>query len=207
MRLQRQLNIDNTYRVLNLNFFKLDWKHIIKVTPANKEKVLQSLNDNQGADYTYLLNPAISTDLLLNHKVYRSEGKIIYYSEGMIPTSVFLDVGTNRKSIYVYKLQDFDQPLLQNMNKASIVGTTAVYAPHVTKDLDPYKLIFTMNDARFIADRLYLDFEPNTKAEDEESIFDELHEILARWTIQLFLSYDDPEAMKALKTKIINKYK
>ena len=64
MRLQRQLNIDNTYRVLNLNFFKyFKLSNVVIVTPQNKAQVLQALNDNNGTKYTFLVDPYISMDL------------------------------------------------------------------------------------------------------------------------------------------------
>ena len=207
MRLQRQLNIDNTYRVLNLNLEKIIWDKLIRVVPENKDQVLQTLKEDNGKDYTYLVDRDKSMDLLLNHKVFRSDGHLIYYSEGLIPTTVFTDIGTNRNSIYLYKYQEFSRALVQNISKASIVGTTAIYLKDVPADLNTTKLIFALNDVRFIADRLYLDFKPEVTKEDKEAIFDQLHEILARWTIQLFLGWNDEAERDALKQEIVTKYK
>lgn len=207
MRLQRQLNIDNTYRVLNLNLEKIIWDKLIRVVPENKDQVLQTLKEDNGKDYTYLVDRDKSMDLLLNHKVFRSDGHLIYYSEGLIPTAVFTDIGTNRNSIYLYKYQEFGRALVQNISKASIVGTTAIYLKDVPADLNTTKLIFALNDVRFIADRLYLDFKPEVTKEDKEAIFDQLHEILARWTIQLFLGWNDEAERDALKQEIVTKYK
>ena len=207
MRLQRQLNIDNTYRVLNLNLEKIIWDKLIRVVPENKDQVLQTLKEDNGKDYTYLVDRDKSMDLLLNHKVFRSDGHLIYYSEGLIPTAVFTDIGTNRNSIYLYKYQEFSRSLVQNISKASIVGTTAIYLKDVPADLNTTKLIFALNDVRFIADRLYLDFKPEVTKEDKEAIFDQLHEILARWTIQLFLVWNDEAERDTLKQEIVTKYK
>lgn len=207
MRLQRQLNIDNTYRVLNLNLEKIIWDKLIRVVPENKDQVLQTLKEDNGKDYTYLVDRDKSMDLLLNHKVFRSDGHLIYYSEGLIPTAVFTDIGTNRNSIYLYKYQEFSRSLVQNISKASIVGTTAIYLKDVPADLNTTKLIFALNDVRFIADRLYLDFKPEVAKEDKEAIFDQLHEILARWTIQLFLGWNDEAERDTLKQEIVTKYK
>lgn len=207
MRLQRQLNIDNTYRVLNLNLEKIIWDKLIRVVPENKDQVLQTLKEDNGKDYTYLVDRDKSMDLLLNHKVFRSDGHLIYYSEGLIPTAVFTDIGTNRNSIYLYKYQEFSRSLVQNISKASIVGTTAIYLKDVPADLNTTKLIFALNDVRFIADRLYLDFKPEVTKEDKEAIFDQLHEILARWTIQLFLGWNDEAERDTLKQEIVTKYK
>lgn len=208
MRLQRQLNIDNTYRVLNLNFFKyFKLSNVVIVTPQNKAQVLQALNDNNGTKYTFLVDPYISMDLSLNHKVYRSNGKIIYHSRSLIPMSAFLDIGTNRKVIYVYDLQDFSKELLQNIGKAAIVGTVAIFADNIDTKVSPNKLIFEMNDVRFLADRFYMNFNPSVTIAEKEHFFDILHEVLARWTLQLFLSYNNEKEHQVLKKEIINKYK
>lgn len=208
MRLQRQLNIGNTYRVLNLNFFKyFKLSNVVIVTPQNKAQVLQALNDNNGTKYTFLVDPYISMDLSLNHKVYRANGKIIYHSKSLIPMSAFLDIGTNRKVIYVYDLQDFSKELLQNIGKAAIVGTVAIFADKIDTNVNPNKLIFEMNDVRFIADRLYMNFKPSVTIAEKEHFFDVLHEVLARWTLQLFLSYNNEKEHQVLKKEIIAKYK
>lgn len=208
MRLQRQLNIDNTYRVLNLNFFKyFKLSNVVIVTPQNKAQVLQALNDNNGTKYTFLVDPYISMDLSLNHKVYGSNGKIIYHSKSLIPMSAFLDIGTNRKVIYVYDLQDFSKELLQNIGKAAIVGTVAIFADNIDTKVNPNKLIFEMNDVRFLADRFYMNFNPSVTIAEKEHFFDILHEVLARWTLQLFLSYNNEKEHQVLKKEIINKYK
>lgn len=183
------------------------WDKLIRVVPENKDQVLQTLKEDNGKDYTYLVDRDKSMDLLLNHKVFRSDGHLIYYSEGLIPTAVFTDIGTNRNSIYLYKYQEFSRSLVQNISKASIVGTTAIYLKDVPADLNTTKLIFALNDVRFIADRLYLDFKPEVTKEDKEAIFDQLHEILARWTIQLFLGWNDEAERDALKQEIVTKYK
>lgn len=208
MRLQRQLNIDNTYRVLNLNFFKYFTKdHVVIVTAQNREQVLKAINDEHGKNYTFLVDPYISQDLRLNHEVYRSNGRIIYHSRSLIPTSAFLDVGTNRKAIFVYDLQDFSKELLQNISKAAIVGTVAIFANNVNSKMDPSHLIFQMNDVRFMADRLYLNFQPDVTIEEKEHFFDILHEVLARWTLQLFLSYNTEAEHEQLKQDLITKFK
>lgn len=205
MRLQRNLNIDNTYRVLNLNFFPKhrEW---IKVNYENRNKVLETLHDNKGKDYTYFIDQEKSDDLQLNQLVFGTEGRIIYYARNIIPTTVFLRIGTNRKSIYVYEMQDFDKALIDNISTAAIVSTVAIYAPHVKADTNPYEYVFKANDLRFIADRLYFDFESKVTPEEKEAFFDKVHEVLARWTIQLYLSYNDDKEKDKLKSDIINKY-
>lgn len=205
MRLQRNLNIDNTYRVLNLNFFPKhkDW---IRVNFKNRDRVLETLHDNKGADYTYFIDQDKSDDLQLNQLVFGCAGKIIYYTRNVIPTTVFLKIGTNRKALYLYEMQDFNKALIENINTASIVSTVAIYAPHVKVDANPFDYIFKANDVRFIADRLYFDFDSKVTIEDKEAFFDKVHEVLARWTIQLYLSYNNEKEKDKLKSDIINKY-
>ena len=203
MRLQRQLNIDNTFRVLNLNFYdkKRDY---VRVNAKNKEKVLACLNDDQ--EHYYVID-GTSDDLLLNHKVYKSQDHIIYVTNDLIPMSVFLAIGSNRKVIYMYRLHNFSQAELDNMNTASEVGTTAIYVPNLTEDTRITPLLFDIEDARFIADRVYLEFNDDTTQDLKEAYFDTLHEILARWTIQLYLSYSSEAEHQKLSKYLIKKYK
>ena len=203
MRLQRQLNIDNTFRVLNLNFYdkKRDY---VKVNAKNKEKVLACLNDDQ--EHYYVID-GTSDDLLLNHKVYKSQDHIIYITNDLIPMSVFLAIGSNRKVIYMYQLHNFNQAELDNMNTASEVGTTAIYVPNITEDTRITPLLFDIEDARFIADRVYLEFNDDATQDFKEAYFDTLHEILARWTIQLYLSYSSESEHQKLSKYLIKKYK
>ena len=203
MRLQRQLNIDNTFRVLNLNFYdkKRDY---VKVNAKNKEKVLACLNDDQ--EHYYVID-GTSDDLLLNHKVYKSQDHIIYVTNDLIPMSVFLAIGSNRKVIYMYRLHNFSQAELDNMNTASEVGTTAIYVPNLTEDTRVTPLLFDIEDARFIADRVYLEFNDDVTQDLKEAYFDTLHEILARWTIQLYLSYSSEAEHQKLSKYLIKKYK
>ena len=203
MRLQRQLNIDNTFRVLNLNFYdkKRDY---VKVNAKNKEKVLACLNDDQ--EHYYVID-GTSDDLLLNHKVYKSQDHIIYVTNDLIPMSVFLAIGSNRKVIYMYRLHNFSQAELDNMNTASEVGTTAIYVPNITEDTRITPLLFDIEDARFIADRVYLEFDDDATQDFKEAYFDTLHEILARWTIQLYLSYSSEAEHQKLSKYLIKKYK
>lgn len=203
MRLQRQLNIDNTFRVLNLNFYdkKRDY---VKVNAKNKEKVLACLNDDQ--EHYYVID-GTSDDLLLNHKVYKSQDHIIYVTNDLIPMSVFLAIGSNRKVIYMYRLHNFNQAELDNMNTASEVGTTAIYVPNITEDTRITPLLFDIEDARFIADRVYIEFNDDATQDLKEAYFDTLHEILARWTIQLYLSYSSEAEHQKLSKYLIKKYK
>lgn len=203
MRLQRQLNIDNTFRVLNLNFYNKK-RDYVKVNAKNKEKVLACLNDDQ--EHYYVID-GTSDDLLLNHKVYKSQDHIIYVTNDLIPMNVFLAIGSNRKVIYMYRLHNFSQTELDNMNTASEVGTTAIYVPNITEDTRITPLLFDIEDARFIADRVYLEFNDNVTQDLKEAYFDTLHEILARWTIQLYLSYSSEEEHQKLSKYLIKKYK
>lgn len=203
LRLQKQLNIDNTFRVLNLNFYNKK-RDYVKVNAKNKEKVLACLNDDQ--EHYYVID-GTSDDLLLNHKVYKSQDHIIYVTNDLIPMNVFLAIGSNRKAIYMYRLHNFSQTELDNMNTASEVGTTAIYVPNITEDTRITPLLFDIEDARFIADRVYLEFNDDATQDFKEAYFDTLHEILARWTIQLYLSYSSEAEHQKLSKYLIKKYK
>ena len=206
MRLQKQLNINNTYRVLNLNFYHDDPVHTIVVKPENEKKIYQTLQQDRGKGYRYLIKKDYSTNLRLNALLYKSNGSIWYYTKDTVPFGTFLDIGSNRNSFYLYELQDFNKETLDNMNTAMMVSTVAINVAHVDKDFNSLDLIYKLNDVRFIADRVYLDFNKDVSVEDKERIFDDLHEVLARWTMQLYLKYNDEDELQQLKTDIINKY-
>lgn len=206
MRLQKQLNINNTYRVLNLNFYHDDPVHTIVVKPENEKKIYQTLQQDRGKGYRYLIKKDSSTNLRLNALLYKSNGSIWYYTKDTVPFGTFLDIGSNRNSFYLYELQDFNKEVLDNMNTAMMVSTVAINVAHVDKDFNSLDLIYKLNDVRFIADRVYLDFNKDVSIADKERIFDELHEVLARWTIQLYIKYNDEDELQQLKTDIINKY-
>lgn len=206
MRLQKQLNINNTYRVLNLNFYHDDPAHTIVVKPENEKRIYQTLQQDRGKGYRYLIKKDDSTNLRLNALLYKSNGSIWYYTKDVVPFGTFLDIGSNRNSFYLYELQDFNKETLDNMNTAMMVSTVAINVTHVGKDFNSLDLIYKLNDVRFIADRVYLDFNKDVSVEDKERIFDDLHEVLARWTMQLYLKYNDEDELQQLKTDIINKY-
>lgn len=207
MRLRKQLNINNTYRVLNLNFFNPEKHNIMLVNDQNKQKIEQSLAEKK-QDIIYLVDQDKSIDLLLNHEVYQQgkDGHIIYYTKSMIPIDVFLEIGTNRKATYFYNIQDFSQQVVLNINKANNVSTTAIYVPHIHSGFDPLALIYQLNDVRFIANQVYLDFEPDVSIKEKEYIFDYLHEVLARWTIQLYMRYRSEKEQQQLRAEIISEY-
>ena len=206
MRLQKQLNINNTYRVLNLNFYHDDPVHTIVVKPENEKRIYQTLQQDRGKGYRYLIKKDYSTNLRLNALLYKSNGSIWYYTKDRVPFGTFLDIGSNRNSFYLYELQDFNKETLDNMNTAMMVSTVAINVARVDKDFNSLDLIYKLNDVRFIADRVYLDFNKDVGIEDKERIFDDLHEVLARWTMQLYLKYNDEDELQQLKTDIINKY-
>ena len=140
-------------------------------------------------------------------RIKQETNHIIYATNDLIPMSVFLAIGSNRKVIYMYRLHNFSQAELDNMNTASEVGTTAIYVPNITEDTRITPLLFDIEDARFIADRVYLEFNDDATQDLKEAYFDTLHEILARWTIQLYLSYSSEAEHQKLSKYLIKKYK
>ena len=84
---------------------------------------------------------------------------------------------------------------------------TAIYVSNITEDIRITPLLFDIEDARFIADRIYLEFNDGVTQDLKETYFDALHEILARWTIQLYLSYSSEAEHQRLSNYLIKKYK
>ena len=85
MRLQKQLNINNTYRVLNINLFTKDDFNIIKVLPNHKDQILESLNNTN--DNVYWFDSKYPVDMDLNQKILNHKPALIYHTDSTVKLS------------------------------------------------------------------------------------------------------------------------
>lgn len=202
MRLRKQVNIDNTFRVLNLNFY--DTNNAIVLKKENMAKIKQALKNQDEA--TYVVDH-FNSYVRQQKAIYDSGQRVILHTKTVIPVHVFLAVGTNRKSYYVYELHDFTQKELQNMQTASAVSTVAIEINHINSKTNLRELLFQLNDTRYIADQVLLNFDDETDVALINAVFDYFHEILARWKLQLFIRMNDKEQKNQLRSDIIARYK
>lgn len=202
MRLRKQVNIDNTFRVLNLNFY--DTNNAIILNKENLAKVNQALSNQD--EVTYVIDH-FNSFTKQQKAIYESGQQIILRTKTVIPIQVFLDVGTNRKSYYVYELHNFNCKELQNMQTASEVSTVSIEVNHINRETNLRDLLFQLNDTRYIADQVLLSFDDETDVALINAVFDYFHEILARWKLQLFICINDKERKDQLRLSIIERYK
>ena len=202
MRLRKQVNIDNTFRVLNLNFY--DTNNAIVLNRENLDRINQALSNQD--EVTYVID-YFNRFTNKQKAIYESGQRVMLCTKTIIPVHVFLDVGTNRKSYYVYELHNFTRKELQNMQTASEVSTVSIEVNHINHETNLRDLLFQLNDTRYIADQVLFNFDDETDVALINAVFDYFHEILARWKLQLFIHMNDKEQKNQLRLSIIERYK
>ena len=93
------------------------------------------------------------------------------------------------------------------MQTASAVSTVAIEINHINSKTNLRELLFQLNDTRYIADQVLLNFDDETDVALINAVFDYFHEILARWKLQLFIRMNDKEQKNQLRSDIIARYK
>lgn len=205
MRLQKQLNINNTYRVLNINLFTKDDFNIIKVLPNHKDQILESLNNTN--DNVYWFDSEYPVDMDLNQKILNHKPALIYHTDSTVKLSNMLDVGTNRKAVYLYDVHKFKDNEIKDIQTANICGVSALLLKDVDPNTNMLDIMFDLNDVRYLADRLYIIFKPDVDLDYRIKVFEHWHEILARWTIQLYVECENNNQKKQFREYLVNKYK
>ena len=220
MRLKKQLNIDNTNRSINFNQINITDKLFIKVNKANKEKVINAINTNQGKGSYFLIEHNQDEDLGLNSLVYRSMGFIYYYTKDVIPISALLSMGTNSKLYLVYEYTgEFTRSQIINIKTAFELSTVYIYLPYIDVNSDPRKYLFDIFDVRYIADAVIYKFKAKpffdsdkyvnldgcyvANPETQKYYFDMSHEILARWKLQMTFVSNNNKEEKLIKNYIL----
>lgn len=205
MRLQKQLNINNTFRVLNINFFTKDDFNIVKVLPKNKAKILELLNNTN--DNLYWFDSKYPVDMELTQKIINHKPSLVYHTDSMVKIPTMLDIGTNRKAVYLYDVHKFNDKEIKDIQTASICGVSALLLSEVDRNTDMLDVLFNINDVSYLADRLYITFKPGVDLDYRIKLFEHFHEILARWTIQLYIQCEDEKQKEQFKNYLVKNYK
>lgn len=188
MRLVNNLNINNTFRALNLNTYvdPVEEK-VVRVTNQNKDKITNILKENNGYGYTFIID-VNNYSRSLSMLVYKSDAFIRLNVDGKLPIPILFDIGSNRKAQAIYKYhENYSKEELQNMSTVAEVIKTSVLLSADSECLpDITKMLFNINDLRFIIDRFYLNLE-DCSEKQKLAYFKGTHEVLARWKIQLYL--------------------
>ncbi len=205
MRLQKQLNINNTFRVLNINFFAKNDFNIVKVLPKNKTKILESLNNTN--DNLYWFDSKYPVDMELTQKIINHKPSLVYHTDSLVKIPTMLDIGTNRKAVYLYDVHRFNDKEIKDIQTASICGVSALLLSDADHNTDMLDVLFSINDVRYLADRLYITFKPGVDLDYRIKLFEHFHEILARWTIQLYIQCEDEKQKEQFQNYLVNNYK
>jgi hypothetical protein len=199
MRLVENLNINNTFRALNLNTYTepLEEK-VIRVTESNTRRIKRVLKENDGEGYTFIIDADSSQPNIIN-AVYGSKGRINMMVNSMLPIPMLFAMGSNRRAQVIYKYHEgYSHDELVNMaTVAEVVKTCVVVAADGESLPDVTKLLFNVNDLRYIIDRIYFNLE-DTNTNKKLKLFKNSHEVLARWKIQLYIKCESEEERQAL---------
>lgn len=198
MRLRKQLNINNTFRSLNLNFWVEPKIYDLEDAQVELDK------DNYKIKAGHLYNSKISEiDPANKQKIYIEATEDTNY---MIPINDMTRIGSNRNSYYMYDINHIDYAVIKNIDLASAVATTVIKVDNVNSKTNLGHMLFDLYNVKYIANEMFISFED---LDDEQCVIDTfnyLHEILARWTIQLYLVVDTPERKQKLFDKIRELY-
>jgi len=213
MREITSVNIDNTYRSANLNVLIKD-SNKRKVVDVNRMKESKKINSNYVYHVTY--NRRINDNLV--YDLIEHNCRLDYHTKTVVPFPTLLNMHNNKNSEAIYDYHGkWEQREIENMNQASMLCRTAVEVKIKAGITNPYALLYNLWDTRYLVDRVIFNFElmskkeytmlpENTKKyyefnedlqkyqatpEGKESYYTKVHEILARWQLQLWIMCED----------------
>lgn len=231
MRKVQALNINNSYRSLNLNT-RLAYSQVqkvIQVTRLNEVELLDQIKngtlDKEARYILYHFHNGIGELDTLNTQLMELGVPISYYTNDVAPLHVLKGLANNSRGEVVYQLQkEFTPEQVKNVHTASQLCRTTVDCPIIYPDIESKSILFSMWDLRYLIDRIDLSFPAlNTKQlrkqetkfytlspkdklfhlnqEARLGYYIDLHEILARWKIQLWFICNTKEEMQLLEDK------
>ena len=199
MRLVKNLNINNTFRALNLNtYVDPHEEKVVRVTQENGDKIRSILKENEGEGYLFIIDASSFQSEVIN-EVYRSKAYINMMVNHVLPIPMLFALGSNRRAQVIYKYHEgYTREELTNMDTVSEVVKTCVMVTADGENIpDISKMLFNMNDLRYIVDRVYFNLEETSK-QQKLRLFKGTHEVLARWKIQLYIRCESEEERQSL---------
>lgn len=228
MRKIQALNINNSYRSLNLNT-RLNYQYvqkIIQVTRLNEDKLEQQIEDgtlDKEARYVlYHFDRGIGENDTLNAKLMKLNVPISYFTNSVAPLHIIKGLANNKRGEIVYQIaKEFTKEQVENVYTASQLCRTAITCPVVYPDIKTRQILFSLWDLRYIVDRIDITY-PQISDSDRKNgradyyteynghvwglnnkykldYYIGLHEVLARWKIQLWLVCDSEDETKYLE--------
>ena len=127
MRLVKNLNINNTFRALNLNtYVDPHEEKVVRVTQENGDKIRSILKENEGEGYLFIIDASSSQSEVIN-EVYRSKAYINMMVNHVLPIPMLFALGSNRRAQVIYKYHEgYTREELTNMDTVSEVVKTCV---------------------------------------------------------------------------------
>lgn len=201
MRIRKQLNINNTFRVINFNLYNASNK-FIESSSLSINDLTKMIKNGTIKDKYIIVRNCRNEDIKKNTKIFNSGAHIYYYTETTVPSYVIFSLGNIKNAEVVYKYrQHFSSEDLQNIKTLFEVLPVAVYLePELNMSASDY--LFSLNDLRYIADKVYYNFNDSFSIEDKMYYFEYSHEVLARWKLQLYLKVKDSEQEQTMLSKL-----
>lgn len=180
MRRIQRLNIGNTQLSANLNFYDINDYVMVKS--------LDDLNTKYRTRKFLLDYDALGYDDILKALDMMETDNFSISTTKPLPLQVMLQVGNNPHTCIVYKLTKvISDDILEDIQRYSQIVSTGVYIDVSNTDLGITDILFSLNDAEIILDRVYLYFSvPSQTA--KLKYYSYLHNILAGWKMQLHIN-------------------
>lgn len=181
MQRTKRLNINNTFRSANLLLYNpKDYKSIMNDDCRIVDKE---------AKYAIFVDK-LSFDKVLN--LVKELDDFVIITEKPLPKLLLLEIGNNHKVTIIYKITNLDylndDKLYENVRFYNQVFTTGILFKG--KTLDVKRLLININKLKYILDRVYI---YNKSLSLRMNAFHYMHEVLARWKMNLFINYLNDE--------------
>lgn len=225
----KSLNIDNTFRNKNYNA-SLRYgvnEEIIKVNRLNEDYIWQLIHTHDFSNKRFILFNGKYENNKLNNALLRAKVPVSYFTTSKIPYGVMKGMQGNNKAEAVYQVHSqFELDELNNMELAGQLCRTVVNVPVIYPDTSPKKLLLALYDARYLINRVDLNFVTLSKAEinqndrkdfyeyshedrryhlkisQREDYYHYLHEFLARWVMRLNMVNESGEYLTKLNESL-----
>lgn len=211
MRTTKQLNINNTFRSLNFNFYNPKEKNKLYLSRLSNKKVKALLDKSEDglASYTFVVDYHSIKHAKYFNEIFKSKAKILYPVSSIFPINLLFELGNRRNFEVLYEYKDYyTTETLINMDTVSKVYNIGVVVK-AEPNVNIANYLFGLNDLRYtLVYRVYFDFTQDKQVNEnyykndkyntydllpEKKIeaFSVIHECLARWRIQCYVGCID----------------
>lgn len=180
----KSLLVSNSDRKLNYNFIdkKAHEEETVKVTAENRDDILEELLILEKRSKRYPLRnekeyvmgqPLADKDPEVFEKICGYGGKLNYHVLSTVSVKEFDLLVLNPSNEVIYPLKDeYTDEELRNIKETSKGVKTSILAPIVVPDVNPHKVLISLNGLKADIDNVYITFPPleaEHYAEDKHS--------------------------------------